>query len=120
MFTEKQFVMYLVEKYSDLKEVYGEHLKDCDELLPHVFMGEVSRKIVVLDRIVLSKGEDAVENLLLKNLLSEFENGMSSDSKEVKELISVSFLENLGDYENKEHLKSYFGKALLNEYKKIF
>lgn len=119
MSADKQFVHALVKKNSVLKEVYDEHIKDNDELLPHVFMGDFTRKIVELDKNIRNKKAGGAEIMIVKNIMDDLERWMTSGNNEVKELIIVSFIENLIDYENKEYIKIYFGKALLDEYEKI-
>ena len=39
----EQFIEYVLAKVPQLRAVHSEHLKDNDELLPHVFMGDVTR-----------------------------------------------------------------------------
>ena len=116
----ESFILSLVVKYDFLKSIYKEHIKDYDELLPHVFMGDLTRKVMYLDSLIRSNKDSSAVVLVLKDLMSDLENGLNTGSDEIKELINVSFIENLSDYEYREHIKIYFGKALLNEYKKVF
>ena len=118
MSADKKFINDLVKKNSILKKIYDEHIKNNDELLPHVFMGDLTRKIVELDQSIRNKRAGGAEIMIIKNIMDDLERGLSSSSNEVKELIIASFIENLIDYKNKEYIKTYFGKVLLDEYEK--
>ncbi len=79
----------LVEACTTLKPLFDEHLEDnFGEVLPHVFLGEVTRHLV--GEAAGDAGSRAVETTL-RQLEDEFASG----TDEVKEFIAVSFLENL-------------------------
>jgi hypothetical protein len=111
-----EFVRDLLLQVPDLQPLYKEHVEDNDELLPHVFMGDVTRFIVALNADSLSEGPDstASERTLTK-ALDFLEQGMHKADK-VRELVAVSFLENLDQSdENYPSLKSHLGKSLLEQ-----
>ena len=79
----------LVEACAALKPLFDEHLEDnFGEVLPHVFLGEVTRHLV---------GEAAGDagSRTVEAALRQLEDEFASGTEEVKELIAVSFLENL-------------------------
>jgi hypothetical protein len=107
------FVDRLVNEVPELAEVYRQHLADCGLLLPHVFMGDVTRYVV--SQVMSSSPTEPVSRIL--NLL---ERGLQSDDQQVKELIGVSFIENLSDEEVALHrLLPQFGEALRREVRSI-
>ncbi|WP_298866274.1 hypothetical protein [uncultured Gimesia sp.] len=87
--TTTEFCESLVSNYPELKELLAEHISDYDELLPNVFLGEITR-YVLKD----GKGRCQIVEYLNKSL--------SSGEPDVKNLIAVSFVENL---ENREELE---------------
>src|SRR5919205_3077814 len=107
------FVRNLIARVPELQPLYNEHVADNDELLPHVFMGDVTRFVMTLN--ANSSGKDdkfSVARQTLMKILDFLEEGMAA-SDDVKELISVSFLENLDQSdENYSSLKSHFGNSL--------
>lgn len=112
-----RFVEMLVSRVPELKPVFDEHIRDNDELLPHVFMGDVTRFVVDLHADILKGGaaSTASSDALLR-ILSTLESAMRSDDEEVRELIAVSFLENLEqDDPNYAKLKSLLCESLLEQ-----
>jgi hypothetical protein len=81
------FMFRLTSMSYELAEVYQQHIADQDELLPHVLMGEITR-------LVISKVRREQTEWLPK-FLQQLELGLSSDNNDIKELIGVSFVENL-------------------------
>jgi hypothetical protein len=80
--TTNQFCELLVEQAPDTKPLLDEHLCDYDDLLPNVFLGEITR-------YVLSDG-------LGRTAIVEFlERQFRQMGPEVEELIAVSFIENI-------------------------
>ena len=82
-----QFVKKLVSNNPSLESIHTEHIKDYDKLLPYVFFGDLTRYI---DHNFESH-QDSV-----KKILSSLNRGLHNESEDVKELITVSFLENIG------------------------
>lgn len=83
LYTEK-----LIQSVPALQQIYREHLRDNDVLLPHVLFGEITR-------FVVNKARKAEYDSSIARLLNEFENGLKEGPEEVRELISASFVENL-------------------------
>ncbi|WP_027671349.1 DUF7674 family protein [Rheinheimera baltica] len=82
------FITLLLEAVSELSIVYAEHIDDYDELIEHVFIGEVTR---FSERLYAGDPNSVV----LKRLLDFIGCAFAADDEKLKELISVSFLENL-------------------------
>ena len=86
---EMQFVKDIAEAIPDVRSILREHLEDqYGELLPHVFMGDLTRWVL---RLLASAGP---RDQRLQAVLGLMERGWGS-SDAVRELIGVSFLENL-------------------------
>ncbi len=116
----ERFVHDLVNKIPALRRLLDEHVSDNDALLPHVFMGDLTRFVVQS-----YKGgyqQESPENDIgdLPCILSHLEQGMMSRNKEVQELVAVSFLENLDESDKSlRDLESMLGPALANELSKL-
>jgi hypothetical protein len=80
----------LLDQVPELRYVYDEHIHDNNELLPHVFLGDVTRYVVHRVRLGETGPAKPVERIL-----SVLEQYMGSGDEQVKELVSVSFVENL-------------------------
>jgi hypothetical protein len=83
------FVPYLLERVPELEGVYHEHLKDYDELLPHVFLGDVCRFLAEL--YSRNKGDRSASNRII-DIMDE---GFRFGDEQTKGLVCVSFLENI-------------------------
>lgn len=117
MDSTNQFVEELVEVTPSLRTLYDEHLSCHEELLPHVFMGDLTRYTLDLQEKVLDH-DDAEARRVLTEILDILEDGMTEGSEEVKELIAVSFLENLEqDHKVYQSLKSILGPRLREQLK---
>ena len=97
MSANHRFIDSLVSQVSELRPVLDEHIRQNDELLPHVWMGDVTRFVVELytDSAQKTGVAKASSFHILETILRAFEAEMESGDDEVKELIGVSFLENL-------------------------
>jgi hypothetical protein len=106
MTSDQVFVERLIEIVPELRPTFNEHVKDNGELLPHVFMGDVTRwAIAHASRLDF---QDAVGRLL-----NSLEDGLRSGSPEVRELILASFVENLiGERVAVEQLNHLMGPKL--------
>ena len=87
------FVRTLLDRVPRLRPIYEEHVHDNHELIPYVFMGDVTRVAVDLHDDALRGNRVADEGL--SELLAALEIGLASREEAVQEMISVSFLENL-------------------------
>ena len=79
-----------------MNRVYDKHIEDYDELLPHVFFGDLTRYVVELYKATLDCSQDKSKWDELDTILSYLEDGISGNDEEIQELIAVSFLENFG------------------------
>jgi hypothetical protein len=78
-----------------LSTLLEEHIKDnFGELLPHLFLGDVTRHIVALAQTPVPQASFAVRREL-KTILEAIEHGYVTGNAELQELIAASFLENL-------------------------
>ena len=112
------YIQELAMKIGSIKDIYDQHLKEYDELLPHVFLGDLTRYIVHRVRSILS-GEHGIEGRSeIEIIMQHFEKGMTSGTVEIQELIAVSFLENLNQ-SDKKLLKKKLGPNLLKELNSI-
>ncbi len=74
---------------SDLRAVYSEHIDGYDELLLHLFVGDV------LDFALETLGAQGAEDATLINLLKYLDHSFSAGDDDVVNAIAVSFLEGL-------------------------
>lgn len=121
MDTSHAFVRGLLVQAPELQPLFNEHIEDNDELLPHVFMGDVTRFVVALSA---NSSSDDISSLAsrqtLIKILDFLEEGMQAGDDNVRELISASFLENLDQSdENYQSLKSHFGRSLLEQLRRM-
>ena len=86
----------LLERVPELRAVYEEHVHDYDELLPHVFLGDVTRYVVQRVR----SGETTFSTEPIRRVLESIEQYLASGDEEVEELAWVSFAENLSEHED--------------------
>ena len=86
------FVRSLVARFPTLKATLDEHKEDNHgEILPHVFLGDVTRHVLALLPLASSNTSAGRE---IVDILEVFEHSYSSGNSELRELISASFLEN--------------------------
>lgn len=83
----ESFVRSLVADVPELEPILAEHLADFDELLPHVFFGELTRWAE----------QPSTTHTSLRRLLDRLDTGYADAGVDVRELITVSFLENLAE-----------------------
>ena len=82
------FVKRLLRAVPELNAVYDESLEDNDMLLPHVFMGDVTR-------FIAAEAGRTSGTSILQRFLRHLENELSAGDAEAIELIRASFIENL-------------------------
>lgn len=80
----KDFCEQLAQRFPDMQLLLANHLADYDEILPHVFMGDVTRYILA-------------DGAARPDVVIELERGLRDESRDVQELVAVSFVENLAD-----------------------
>ncbi|SRR6266498_5028600 len=94
--------------------IYDEHVRDNDEVLPHVLMGELVRFLVEEARL------QGTESSALRAAMGLLERGMASADPMLQELIAVSFLENLDPADaGFSAIRSLFGPELEKQYRKF-
>ena len=92
-----------------LQHLYTEHVKDNDDFLPHVFMGDVARLIcATIDERNPARDRSEIVTEVLKFL----EHASSDGDPMVIELITVSFLENIADESSLVNISYRFGPSL--------
>jgi hypothetical protein len=100
------FIEDLLRTVPELRRVYAGHLADNDEVLPHVFMGDVTRFAVA------EAGADRNADVLAR-MLGQFEKILASGDDEARELVVASFVENLcGEAATVRKLKALMGPHL--------
>lgn len=78
----------LIHRFPTLAPILQEHLDDYDGLLPHVLMGDITRWVVKQFLTVGQEGQ-------LRDVLGFIEASFEAAQEHERELIAVSFLENL-------------------------
>ncbi|PKL38575.1 MAG: hypothetical protein CVV44_11890 [Spirochaetae bacterium HGW-Spirochaetae-1] len=112
LYPSQEFVNNFVDKFLYLKPILKEHIEDYDEILPHVFLGEIAKWCVANYK---NSSQENVQQIF-EYIEQTFKNG----GEEIQELISVSFLENLSNQnEDERKILKYLGPELLSEFKKI-
>jgi len=88
--TTIECVNQLLQQAPELRSVYDEHIHNYDELLPHVFFGDMTRYVVWQVRLGATGPASPVGRIL-----RALEQCLASGDEPVAELIVVSFIENL-------------------------
>jgi len=98
------FCEELARLFPDVASVLSNHLADNDELLPHVFMGDVTRYVL----------SDPPSRQALVNHLDE---ALREGGTDLQELVAVSFVENLESSEELERaLKGIDARTIREEW----
>jgi hypothetical protein len=104
-----EFMEALLCRVPELMPLYEEHLRDNPTLLPHLLMGEITRFAAGIDGPALTREST-------RALLDFLEIGLTDGSDEVKNLVGVSFAENLiGEESGLARLKPMMGSVLRME-----
>ena len=85
----KTFSEELAHEFPVLSELLREHLADYDEIFPHVFMADVTRRILL----------DVEER---RRIVSFLDQSLREQGDDIQNLIAVSFVENLSSKEELE------------------
>ena len=90
------FVQTLLHKVPEFQPTYHQHVVEFDEVLPHVLMGDFTRFFYLA---YLRSNEDNPDAQKWRNVVRDslglLEEAISSSDSRLRNLISVSFLENL-------------------------
>ena len=82
--TTTEFCRKLAENVPEVGDIFAEHMEDNDELLPHVFLADVTRYVL----------DDGKARTAIVKFLDE---SFAKYGPDVEELIAVSFVEYLVD-----------------------
>jgi hypothetical protein len=115
--TYENFAELLVKNVPELKKYYDEHLKDNEEIIQHVFLGEI---FFYISKNINS--EEEIPNYIIK-LIKFLDDASKSSNRRIDNLICVSFLEYLMFPSNKDifliKLRSLLTPKLTEELKKM-
>jgi len=110
---EVAFVGALCFRFPELMPQLQEHIDDYDGLLPHVFMGDVTRW-------VLQRFHDDPSDPTVRQVLDFIEIAFEGATGGEREIIGTSFLENLPrPGEENDGLRALLGSALQNQLHEI-
>ena len=110
---DTEFVEELLRQVPDLQCLYSDHLQDNGQLLPHVFLGDVTK-------FAVAEADNQRLEAPVNRLLEQMESGLRTGTDSVKELISVSFVENLiGESRALNTLKPCMGPLLKAEVERL-
>jgi hypothetical protein len=108
----------LASRIPPLRVLLEEHEAEYGELLSHVFMGDVSRFACEQYHQTACGAGDARATLAL--LCSILDTAAKEGDEDVKELVSVSFLENLAaDFMGYPDFRAFLGPTLKHELQPI-
>jgi hypothetical protein len=111
--TYETFPGKLREHVAGFSEVYDEHVRDNDEVLPHVLLGDL---VDFLTERVHTEGAGSQS---VRAALDLLERGMQAEDEKLQELISVSFLEDLDPEDTSfSQLEALMGPSLRHQLEK--
>lgn len=111
--TTDNFVSELLKQVPELRPAMDKHVSENDEILPHVFFGDVAR--FALQEAFMRRSD------ALRRLLNDLELAMTCGNDEVQNVIAVSFLENLGPPgESFDQIRLLLGPCLSRELKNFW
>jgi hypothetical protein len=113
-----RFLGMLIERFPAIQPIYDEHLEDNNgELLPHLLCGDLTRWAILL----YSQSDcDTNARELLTAFLHFLENAFRESDDNVRELISVSILENFpSSGEDNYGIRDLLGPELFEELQKV-
>lgn len=110
----EELIQALLKRLDGFESVYREHLRDCDELLPHVLFGDLTRHL----RRMVTDGNAPGSVRLAVDLL---EQALGEGDSDLGELVGVSLVENLEpEGEGVAELRQLFGPCLRAEYQNFW
>lgn len=107
---EEQFFHGLMQDFPQLESLYAEHVEFYEEFLSHVFLADVVRWAV---NLFGEAGQGLTEEAIGLQLINFVESAYVRGDGTVRELIKVSFVENL-PYSGQEgfHIHGYLPENL--------
>jgi hypothetical protein len=115
---DEQLVAELVERFPGLRDQFDEHVRDNEEVLPHVFFGDVTR--YVLDLYRRSREGDSAARAELQALLAFLDERFAAGGPDEQNLLAVSFVENLPKpHEDDDGIRDLLGPHLSAELARI-
>lgn len=87
------FVERVLRAMPELLPVYQEHIRNNDELLPHVFMGDATRFFIV--ECGRATDGQSQASPFIGRFLTVLENELMAQDEETTSLIALGFCENL-------------------------
>ena len=117
MLTYDNIFNNVLEKAPGFAPIYDEHIKDNDEVLHHVLMGELTTYAIKLYRTGHKERDDRSRETL-DAILDLLEQAIQSPDGNLQELVAVSFVENLGRAdEDYDGMRALLRPALLKQLK---
>ena len=106
------FINKLITVAPELEILLHEHVEENGEVLPHIFMADVTRYLVNLVTRVNETNDPSSESKIL-SLLSCLEESLVVGDERVRNVVEVSFIENL-DHADRAfpYLRTRLGKKL--------
>ena len=112
--TTEQFVSEFIELFPRQKAYYDEHIKDYSKILGHVFFGDV------INRPLASLLETNTDKASIRKYIGFVEHMYAFGDDDVKNIVLVTILEYLGDYDIVlKNAFEYFSDELIEESKQI-
>lgn len=111
---QRDLVQQLAATFPAIAELLDDHVADCGDMLPHVVFGDITRYFVELVRSPLPD-----DDLKAVALLAELATAFERSDESVRELITVSFLENLLGEEPAARIRSLLSGALAASFDRV-
>jgi transcriptional regulator of NAD metabolism len=104
--TNEAFIRELALTAPELQRILDTHISDYNVVLPHVLFGDISR-------FVISEARRIETRSTIIPLLNKIEKGLTEGSEGIRELIQVSFVENLiGETKAIQSMENFMGPNL--------
>lgn len=109
----RQFIAELLQKVPELQPAYNQHVQDNQELLPYVFMGDVSRFL-----FVESEAHRLEVSQPLVRILNFIEKKLETNDKDIHGFIAASVVDNLvGEDKMLDKISHLIGPRLQEQFK---
>ena len=116
-----EMVARLCEADAEIERMHRAHVGAYDELLAHVWMGDVSRRVMGLYRRGLSRRNGGVSRATLRRVLAVLEDACRDGDETVRDVIGASFSENVAAERKVDPVDfaSKLGPCLARQYRGI-